>query len=116
MSFKWVVAVADLQNSVIQWSLGCAIPRSGCRVEFTQPRALFCGALYNLNQSVFVLSSPGEGGEGGVDYPTYGGGGGGILIDGYGPSGGEDGRGQGYGGGGGGFQSGNPGVIVFELI
>ena len=46
-----------------------------------------------------------------------GGGGGGVLVDGSGPSGGNETHGEGYGGGGGGLdEAGYSGVILIDFI
>ena len=73
--------------------------------------------------SAYIFSSwslqPGPGGKALVEGACHfcGGGGGGVLIDGYGPDGTEW-QGSGYGGGGSGFSgvaSGLPGVILIEV-
>jgi len=60
----------------------------------------------------FVLS-PGDEGE---PYSNYGGGGGGILVDNFGPSS-NDYCGKGYGGGGGEYSNhgGLPGMVLIEV-
>ena len=64
----------------------------------------------------FVLS-PGDGGKP-SDIYKYGCGGGGVLVDGYGPNPFGGGSGEGYGGGGDAYHSGSPGsegVVLLEV-
>ena len=60
---------------------------------------------------LYYIFRPGDAGEA---YRNYGGGGGGVLVDGEGPNGGY--VGEGYGGGGGASNNGdgNPGVILIS--
>ena len=75
-----------------------------------------------MSEIFFLLSSPGLGGR---DGTCGGSGGGGVLVDGAGPSGsGGTEHGEGYGAGGGGFTgqvdeatfTGYDGVIILDLI
>ena len=61
---------------------------------------------------------PGAGGEGFCGGSCFGGGGGGVLVDGQGPVGYSSFQGQGYGGGASGsstYPDGLPGVILMEI-
>ena len=60
---------------------------------------------------MFPNISPGLGGNGST---KYGGGGGGVLVDGIGPTGGDVRQGEGYGAGGG-YDDAYPGVIILEF-
>ena len=76
--------------------------------------------VWRLKLTTYIIKnhfSPGSGGQ----IPTSnscGGGGGGVLIDGLGPTVGDVSNGQGYGAGGGGcsYKSGNKGVIILDFI
>ena len=65
-----------------------------------------------LNITRFILSP----GKAGTQYNSYGGGGGGILVNGEKPSGGNEHYGEGFGGGGWGINgAGFPGCVLIEV-
>ena len=68
--------------------------------------------IRTLNITRFILSP----GKAGTQYGnTYGGGGGGILVNGEKPGGGNEHWGEGFGGGGGAGYGGFPGCILIEV-
>ena len=73
------------------------------------------GTGENISDYTFTAwtLTPGAGGKY-DDFDTYGGGGGGVLVEGLGPAAFEV-QGQGYGGGGGGLTNGLQGVILLEV-
>ena len=79
------------------------------------------GAGSGQDISAYIFRSwtltPGAGGKPCYsNFCSYGGGGGGILVNGAGPDWGNNHQGQGYGGGGSGESGGLQGVVLFEIF
>ena len=94
------------------------IPQHGLKKLSLYSRFLTCKCAETLTIA-HSISSPGEGGK-----SRWGGGGGGVLIDGQGPQRehndrGDDRQGEGYGGGGGygGWGTpGLPGAVILDFL
>ena len=75
------------------------------------------GQVWRLKITTYIIKNHFSPGQGSTSYGAFGGGGGGVLIDGLGPTGGGVAHGDGYGGGGGGYKEpGHKGVIILDFI
>ena len=71
--------------------------------------------ISTIRLTSFVLS-PGEGGIANSGDSIFGGGGGGVLINGKGPPAPNRGWGEGFGGGGSNGYNGLPGAVIFDFM
>ena len=77
------------------------------------------GQVWRLKITTYIIKNHFSPGQGSTSYGGFGGGGGGVLIDGLGPTGGDVTHGDGYGAGGGGpgnNKPGHKGVIILDFI